>query len=293
MYTLLLIACTISTATYAQKLDGKIVILENYSDGNVLTLDSLSTGTSNPRVFTWDNEVNSPYQQWKFTATGDEDNTYFITSTYSYNNTANYLEVSHSEVGKNGGKVFLSKPNGGFSSSTGANQVWIVNQSADGYYNFTSAHATGKGAYALELSGNDMGKNGGRMQIWRNQGYKNQKWKLIDIDNTNETNNVLQDTESVEDKDPFSTNLIIPSSFSPNGDGENDFWVIEGIENYPKNTIEIYNSLGFLLYREDSYQNNWDGTYNGRHLPDGNYYYIIGLRDSSGKLMKGHFTLMR
>ena len=65
----------------------------------------------------------------------------------------------------------------------GTNQVWIVNRSSDGTYNFTNAHVNGKGAYAIELSGSDIEKERlGKIQIWRNQRYISQKWNLIAAD---------------------------------------------------------------------------------------------------------------
>jgi gliding motility-associated-like protein len=83
--------------------------------------------------------------------------------------------------------------------------------------------------------------------------------------------------------------LTIPNGFSPNGDGINDFFVIEGIEAYPNNNIKIFNRWGNLVYQRDRYQNDWDGTASsgtavvgaGERLPPGTYFYIFnpGLED--------------
>ena len=89
-------------------------------------------------------------------------------------------------------------------------------------------------------------------------------------------------------------NLIIPDVISPNNDGKNDLFVIEGIYDYPDNILEIYNRWGNLVHRSEGYKNDWGGintegsTYGGDKLPDGTYYYILDLgKDKSVKNLKG------
>ncbi|MDO7174223.1 gliding motility-associated C-terminal domain-containing protein, partial [Mariniflexile sp. AS56] len=84
------------------------------------------------------------------------------------------------------------------------------------------------------------------------------------------------------------TCLTIYNEFSPNGDGDNDTFVIDCIENYPNNTLEVYNRWGNIVYTTKNYSNNWDGTSNGRvvlnesdKLPIGTYYYVLDLGDGS------------
>jgi gliding motility-associated-like protein len=89
--------------------------------------------------------------------------------------------------------------------------------------------------------------------------------------------------------------IEIPNGISPNGDGSNDTWIIDFIEEYPDNVVEIYNRWGELLYHADGYDNNkgWDGTYNGKELPIGTYYYIIDLHDDEIKPFTGPITILR
>lgn len=90
--------------------------------------------------------------------------------------------------------------------------------------------------------------------------------------------------------------LTIPGSFSPNGDGINDKWIIEGIENYPNCLVWIYDRWGQLVASVSSYSINraWNGTNNGKVLSDGVYFYSIDLNDkSSSKLLKGNVTIIR
>jgi gliding motility-associated-like protein len=73
--------------------------------------------------------------------------------------------------------------------------------------------------------------------------------------------------------------LAIPNTFTPNGDGINDTWVIRSLENYPNCTVQVYNRWGEKLYSSVGYPVPWDGTYKGANLPVGTYYYIINLKN--------------
>lgn len=89
-------------------------------------------------------------------------------------------------------------------------------------------------------------------------------------------------------------NLIIYEAFTPNGDGINEFWVIEGLENYPDNTVEIFNRWGQPVYREDNYTGQWQGTTtNGKTLPQGTYYYILTLHTQEPIQLSGDVTFLR
>ncbi len=87
---------------------------------------------------------------------------------------------------------------------------------------------------------------------------------------------------------PDAPCLTIYNEFSPNGDGVNDTFVIDCIENYPDNKTEVYNRWGNKVYEKSGYLNDWDGTSNGRalvkqadKLPVGTYYYVLDLGDGS------------
>lgn len=89
-------------------------------------------------------------------------------------------------------------------------------------------------------------------------------------------------------------NLIIYEVFTPNGDGTNEFWVIEGLENYPDNTIEIFNRWGQPVFRADNYTNQWQGTTtNGKTLPQGTYYYLLTLHTTETIQLAGDVTFIR
>ena len=73
--------------------------------------------------------------------------------------------------------------------------------------------------------------------------------------------------------------ITIPNAFSPNGDGINDRWVIDKLDTYPESVTEVYNRYGQLVFRSMGYSRPWDGTYNGKPLPVGTYYYIIDRKN--------------
>ena len=87
--------------------------------------------------------------------------------------------------------------------------------------------------------------------------------------------------------------LIIPNVFTPNGDGVNDVWIIDFIEEFPNNVVEIYNRWGELLFHADGYKQDWDGSYNGKPLPIGTYYFVIELNDGKTKPYTGPITILR
>lgn len=69
-------------------------------------------------------------------------------------------------------------------------------------------------------------------------------------------------------------NLNIPEGITPNGDGTNDFLIIDGLtENYPDHKLSIYNRWGQLVFDAQPYQNTFDGN----DMPAGTYYYILNL----------------
>lgn len=73
--------------------------------------------------------------------------------------------------------------------------------------------------------------------------------------------------------------IIIPDGISPNADGDNDEWLLDGIELFPNCTVEVYNRWGELLFQSKGYKEHWKGVFKGKPLPVGTYYYIIDLKD--------------
>jgi gliding motility-associated-like protein len=69
-------------------------------------------------------------------------------------------------------------------------------------------------------------------------------------------------------------------------------WYIGNIDQYPACEVTIFNIYDTQLYRASPYNNDWDGTFDGKKLPDGTYYYILRCPDMK-KEIKGFITLLR
>jgi gliding motility-associated-like protein len=104
--------------------------------------------------------------------------------------------------------------------------------------------------------------------------------------------NGCQDTDSVNVMVNNDFLVTVRNIITPNGDGFNDTWIIENILTYPANVVTVYNRNGQMVYESESYNNMWDGTYNGDPLPDGTYYYVIEFTDSED-VVKGAVNIIR
>jgi gliding motility-associated-like protein len=93
------------------------------------------------------------------------------------------------------------------------------------------------------------------------------------------------------DYKPFIV-IIVPKFFTPNNDGNNDFWEIKGLINYPLAKVLLFDRYGKLITQLDSFFRSWDGTLNKNPLPATDYWYVIKLDNNSPEI-KGHFSLMR
>ena len=114
---------------------------------------------------------------------------------------------------------------------------------------------------------------------------KNQKYKVTA---TGEGNCTASDTLSVV----ALKTLIIPNAFSPNGDNINDKWEIGNLADYSYATVEIFNRNGQLVFKSYGYSYPWNGTYNGKSLPVGTYYYIIDFKNAFPK-QSGYVVILR
>jgi gliding motility-associated-like protein len=89
------------------------------------------------------------------------------------------------------------------------------------------------------------------------------------------------------------SNIKIYTGFSPNGDGVNDTFVIDGITNTSNadNRLSIFNRYGNQVYFKEGYRNDWNGTWNGKNLPDGTYFYLF--QDGKGNKKAGYIQIQR
>lgn len=85
--------------------------------------------------------------------------------------------------------------------------------------------------------------------------------------------------------------LKIPNTFTPNGDGVNDHFVIQGLELFLQHRLVIFSRWGNEIYKSSNYGNDWDGA----NLHEGTYYYILEVRLHNGQwqTFKGFITIIR
>lgn len=121
---------------------------------------------------------------------------------------------------------------------------------------------------------------------------------IIPINGTTTTNITVIATDLSSNADVCSFNVStlcideieIPQFFSPNGDGQNDAWVIPHITEFPDNNIKIFNRYGNILFEVNNYQNDWKGEVTVQKganivigevgksiIPTGTYFYIVEL----------------
>ncbi|WP_413513587.1 gliding motility-associated C-terminal domain-containing protein [Myroides odoratus] len=95
--------------------------------------------------------------------------------------------------------------------------------------------------------------------------------------------------------------VVIYNLVTPDGDGKNDYFIIDNIKNYPNNKVEIFNRWGARVYETTQYDSNGDGSSNvfkgysegkvtvdkGSKLPSGTYYYVVTYEytDKNGSRM--------
>ena len=88
--------------------------------------------------------------------------------------------------------------------------------------------------------------------------------------------------------------LIIPNVFTPNGDGFNDAWVIQG--GFTSASLNLFNRWGNVVFSGDLLNKTFRGKDNfGNELSDGVYYYVLNLGMSKGrsKQVSGYVQILR
>ena len=88
--------------------------------------------------------------------------------------------------------------------------------------------------------------------------------------------------------------IRIPNAFTPNGDGRDDTWQIEFIDQYPDNTVSVFNRWGNRIFSAENYSraNEWRGDINGQPAPVGTYYYVVVTKGPLGRSYAGSITIL-
>jgi gliding motility-associated-like protein len=91
----------------------------------------------------------------------------------------------------------------------------------------------------------------------------------------------------VKQKENEEDCIVIHNVITPNGDGVNDTWIIDCIEDFPDNNVGIFNRWGDKVNAFENYDNAnrvWKGTnFKGELLPDGTYFYVLKIKNEKAK----------
>ncbi|MDF1698401.1 MAG: M12 family metallo-peptidase [Saprospiraceae bacterium] len=116
---------------------------------------------------------------------------------------------------------------------------------------------------------------------------------LYFVDITDENGCVFTDSVNVCILDDPLANFKLVSIITPNGDGENDELIFQGLEAFPDNVLTIYNRWGYPVFERSRYQSDselWNGENGGDVLPADTYYYVLTF---DGNTYKNSITIMR
>ncbi len=132
-------------------------------------------------------------------------------------------------------------------------------------------------ALNLTFEYNFSGEDSLKYRISDNDGDYSEAWVFVDVQ---------------YEADSFS----IPNSFTPNGDGYNDYFNIPEFVDYSGINLKVFNEWGNIVYKSDDYQNDWDGegnvgAYAGKQVMEGTYYYLIKML--GGDVFSGYIYIMR
>ena len=82
-----------------------------------------------------------------------------------------------------------------------------------------------------------------------------------------------------------------PRFLTPNGDGFNDTWQVQGVGFQPNSKVLIFDRFGKIIAKIDPSSEGWDGTFNGKLMPQSDYWFLVKLDD--GRTRRGHFSLIK
>ena len=104
-------------------------------------------------------------------------------------------------------------------------------------------------------------------------------------------NQVAKFFEIKRSRAAFSS-LTVANTFTPNGDGVNDKWTVPGLRFYDGARISVFDKDGNRMFYTEIPDQGWDGTFNGKELPIGSYFWVIEAIEV-GEIRRGILNLIR
>jgi gliding motility-associated-like protein len=109
---------------------------------------------------------------------------------------------------------------------------------------------------------------------------------------TDRDGNTLDKFFEISRTRPSITSLEVQNTFSPNGDRFNDTWGIEGARFYSGVRLQIFDQGGNRVFNTEDPSQRWDGTYMGKELPIGTYYWTLNVAET-GEMRRGVLNVLR
>jgi gliding motility-associated-like protein len=109
---------------------------------------------------------------------------------------------------------------------------------------------------------------------------------------TDRDGNTLDKFFEISRTRPSISSLEVANTFSPNGDRFNDTWGIEGARFYSGTTLQIFDRGGMRVFYTEDPSQRWDGTYSGKELPTGTYYWTLNVGET-GEMRRGVLNVLR
>lgn len=93
----------------------------------------------------------------------------------------------------------------------------------------------------------------------------------------------------------YDCDVFVPTAFTPNGDGLNDEFMVHAPMDITGYELVIFDKMSRILFQTKSIYQGWDGTFEGKILPQGAYFYVITYRDALNEkhIKKGQIVLVR
>ena len=109
---------------------------------------------------------------------------------------------------------------------------------------------------------------------------------------TDRDGNTLEKFFEITRTRPDFTALRITNAFSPTGDGANDTWGVPDLRVYEGVRISVYDRGGVRMFYTENPDIRWDGTYQGKDMPIGSYFWTIEVIET-GEMRRGMLNLIR
>ena len=282
-------------------------------DINPITNNTDYTNTSDPQTLyvRVESNTSSCYDIGTLTLNVDElpdigENQELIYCTNTFPETIN---ISSNYIGLTNGFSFLWEPTGETTPQIAVNETGeyiftVVNEST-GCQNTRTFTVVPSNIAFFELEIEEVRSNNTTEVILLPESSGDYEYALDNVNGPYQDNNIFEQipmgvhTIYVRDKNGCGIRskefgvLGIPEYFTPNQDGYNDYWQLEGLFKSSdfEAIIYVFDRYGKLLTTFSPRSKGWDGYYNGKPMPSNDYWYRVELAD--GKVFKGNFTLKR